>query len=72
MDMLGVIKVQHPVLSQFHITSSYDLNLMFFCGSLQAQKIAELLLDLKVNSIVSSPKDACVETAIAISKVSSC
>lgn len=42
---------------------------MDMLGVIKAQKIAELLLDLKVNSIVSSPKDACVETAIAISKV---
>ncbi|KAK9938767.1 hypothetical protein M0R45_015488 [Rubus argutus] len=42
---------------------------MDMLGVIKAQKIAELLLDLRVNSIVSSPKDACVETAIAISKV---
>ncbi|CAL0329037.1 unnamed protein product [Lupinus luteus] len=38
-------------------------------GIIQSQKSAELLLDLKVNSIISSPNKACVETAIAISKV---
>lgn len=35
----------------------------------ESQKTAELLLDLKVSSILSSPKSACVETAMAISKV---
>ncbi|KAE9620601.1 putative 2-carboxy-D-arabinitol-1-phosphatase [Lupinus albus] len=38
-------------------------------GVIQSQKSAELLLDLRVNSIISSPNKACVETAMAISKV---
>ncbi|XP_031265351.1 probable 2-carboxy-D-arabinitol-1-phosphatase [Pistacia vera] len=38
-------------------------------GIIQSQKTAELLLDLKVSSIVSSPKNACVETANTISRV---
>ncbi|KAF4369978.1 hypothetical protein G4B88_016139 [Cannabis sativa] len=38
-------------------------------GVIQSQKIAELLLDTKVSSIISSPKKACVETANAISRV---
>ncbi|XP_022732019.1 probable 2-carboxy-D-arabinitol-1-phosphatase [Durio zibethinus] len=38
-------------------------------GILQAQKTAELLLDLKVSAIVSSPRSACAETATIISRV---
>lgn len=44
---------------------------IYFMGTLQSQKTAELLLDLKVGSIVSGPKNAGVETATIISKVSS-
>ncbi|KAI9194212.1 hypothetical protein LWI28_004019 [Acer negundo] len=36
---------------------------------IQSQKTAELLLDLKLSSIVSSPENACIETAKAISRV---
>lgn len=46
--------------------------LIFFCRIWQSQKIAELLLDLKVSSIISSPRSASIETAMAISKVSPC
>ncbi|ONI01067.1 hypothetical protein PRUPE_6G119800 [Prunus persica] len=42
---------------------------MDMLGIIKSQKTAELLLDLKVSSIVSSPKKACVETATVISKV---
>ncbi|XP_047308466.1 probable 2-carboxy-D-arabinitol-1-phosphatase [Impatiens glandulifera] len=42
---------------------------MNMLGVIQAQKTAELLLDVRVNTIVSSHKIASVETAIAISKV---
>ncbi|XP_062082895.1 probable 2-carboxy-D-arabinitol-1-phosphatase [Humulus lupulus] len=42
---------------------------MNMLGVIQSQKIAELLLDTKVSSIISSPKSACVETANAISRV---
>ncbi|KAI4322377.1 hypothetical protein L6164_022080 [Bauhinia variegata] len=42
---------------------------MNMLGVIQSQKSAELLLDLTVNSIISSPNKACVETATAISKV---
>ncbi|KAJ7947944.1 putative Phosphoglycerate mutase [Quillaja saponaria] len=42
---------------------------MDMLGIIQSQKTAELLLDLKVRSIASSPKKACVETATAISRV---
>ncbi|KAH1220662.1 putative 2-carboxy-D-arabinitol-1-phosphatase [Glycine soja] len=38
-------------------------------GVIQSQKSAELLLDLKVNSIISSPNKACVGTATIISQV---
>ncbi|KAH9699960.1 2-carboxy-d-arabinitol-1-phosphatase-related [Citrus sinensis] len=42
---------------------------MNMLGIIQAQKTAELLLDLNVSSVVSSPKNACVQTAEAISRV---
>lgn len=42
---------------------------MNMLGIIQAQKTAELLLDLNVSSVVSSPKNACVQTAKAISRV---
>ncbi|XP_062197631.1 2-carboxy-D-arabinitol-1-phosphatase-like [Phragmites australis] len=38
-------------------------------GIIQSQKIAELLLDLKVNSILCSPQVAAVDTATAICEV---
>ncbi|KAL5580280.1 hypothetical protein UlMin_012722 [Ulmus minor] len=42
---------------------------MNMLGAIQSQKVAELLLDLKISSIVRSTKKACVETAMAISRV---
>ncbi|GLU19240.1 hypothetical protein SLE2022_355010 [Rubroshorea leprosula] len=42
---------------------------MNMLGIIQSQKTAELLLDLKISSIVSSPKNASVETATIISKL---
>ncbi|EEF28771.1 phosphoglycerate mutase, putative, partial [Ricinus communis] len=42
---------------------------MNMLGIIQSQKTAELLLDLKVSTIFSSPTNACVETAKAISRV---
>ncbi|KAG5566581.1 hypothetical protein RHGRI_002212 [Rhododendron griersonianum] len=42
---------------------------MNMLGIIQSQKTAELLLDLKVSAIVSSPKVASVETANVISQV---
>ncbi|KAK4607676.1 hypothetical protein RGQ29_001482 [Quercus rubra] len=42
---------------------------MNMLGIIQSQKTAELLLDLKVSSIISSPKKACFETAMAISRI---
>ncbi|KAL2328499.1 hypothetical protein Fmac_021926 [Flemingia macrophylla] len=50
----------------FPFSGDQPLNML---GVIQSQKSAELLLDLKVNSIVSSPNKACVETAVAISMV---
>ncbi|KAF8641842.1 hypothetical protein HU200_067542 [Digitaria exilis] len=38
-------------------------------GTIQSQKTAELLLDLKVNSIICSPQVAAVDTAAAICEV---
>ncbi|XP_074312430.1 putative 2-carboxy-D-arabinitol-1-phosphatase [Silene latifolia] len=42
---------------------------MNMLGVIQAQKTAELLLDLKVNTVVSSPRKASAETAKIISQV---
>ncbi|XP_061355064.1 probable 2-carboxy-D-arabinitol-1-phosphatase [Gastrolobium bilobum] len=42
---------------------------MNMLGVIQSQKSAELLLESKVNSIISSPNKACVDTAMTISKV---
>lgn len=42
---------------------------MDMLGTIQSQKTAELLLDLKVKSIVSSPKIAATETANVIARV---
>ncbi|KAG9459016.1 hypothetical protein H6P81_003524 [Aristolochia fimbriata] len=42
---------------------------MNMLGVIQSQKTAELLLDLKVSSIIFSPQRASVDTAITISKV---
>ncbi|XVE79308.1 hypothetical protein DITRI_Ditri14bG0047700 [Diplodiscus trichospermus] len=42
---------------------------MNMLGVIQAQKTAELLLDLKVSAIVSGPNNACAETATIISRV---
>ncbi|KAK7262202.1 hypothetical protein RJT34_29765 [Clitoria ternatea] len=50
----------------FPFTGDQPLNML---GVIQSQKSAELLLDLNVNSIISSPHKACVETAATISKV---
>ncbi|WCJ41721.1 2-carboxy-D-arabinitol-1-phosphatase [Euphorbia peplus] len=42
---------------------------MNMLGNIQSQKTAELLLDLNISTIVSSPTNACVETATTIAKV---
>ncbi|KAF7152896.1 hypothetical protein RHSIM_Rhsim01G0207700 [Rhododendron simsii] len=47
-------------------TGDMPMNML---GIIQSQKTAELLLDLKVSAIVSSPKVASVETANVISQV---
>lgn len=74
MNMLGIIQVRIYLYVNIDIlcvfTKCFDLNLVFFCDTWQSQKTAELLLDLKVSSIVCSPKKACIETAMAISRVS--
>uniref|UniRef100_A0A2N9FKR7 2-carboxy-D-arabinitol-1-phosphatase n=1 Tax=Fagus sylvatica TaxID=28930 RepID=A0A2N9FKR7_FAGSY len=54
--------------SNTEASTSGDLP-MNMLGIIQSQKTAELLLDLKVSSIISSPKKACFETAMAISRV---
>lgn len=68
MNMLGIIQVQRLYHAYNRLKNHY---LIFFSGKWQSQKTAELLLDLKVNSLISSPKKACTETAMAISRVSS-
>ncbi|XP_057456015.1 probable 2-carboxy-D-arabinitol-1-phosphatase [Lotus japonicus] len=50
----------------FPFAADQPMNML---GVIQSQKSAELLLDLNVNSIISSPNKASVETATAISKV---
>ncbi|XP_009802341.1 probable 2-carboxy-D-arabinitol-1-phosphatase [Nicotiana sylvestris] len=52
--------------SSMPYTGNGPMNML---GAIQAQKIAELLLDLKVSTIVSGTKRASVETADTISKV---
>ncbi|XP_031402912.1 probable 2-carboxy-D-arabinitol-1-phosphatase [Punica granatum] len=52
--------------ADFPISGDGPMNML---GIIQSQKTAELLLDLKVSSIVSSPKSACIETASVISRV---
>ncbi|XP_043710656.1 probable 2-carboxy-D-arabinitol-1-phosphatase [Telopea speciosissima] len=42
---------------------------MNMLGAIQSQKTAELLLDVKVSSIICSPRIAPIETAMTISKV---
>ncbi|XP_065868470.1 probable 2-carboxy-D-arabinitol-1-phosphatase [Euphorbia lathyris] len=42
---------------------------MNMLGNIQSQKTAELLLDLNISTIISSPTNACVETATAIARV---
>ncbi|KAK4255207.1 hypothetical protein QN277_008232 [Acacia crassicarpa] len=50
----------------FLLAGHQQLNML---GLIQSQKSAELLLDLRVNSIISSPNKACIGTANAISQV---
>ncbi|KAH0668195.1 hypothetical protein KY285_029401 [Solanum tuberosum] len=52
--------------SSMPYTGNGPLNML---GNIQAQKIAELLLDLKVNTVISGTKMASVETADTITKV---
>ncbi|KAJ8563483.1 hypothetical protein K7X08_031935 [Anisodus acutangulus] len=52
--------------SSMPYTGNGPMNML---GNIQAQKIAELLLDLKVNTVVSGAKMASVETADTITKV---
>ncbi|MED6155480.1 hypothetical protein PIB30_005685 [Stylosanthes scabra] len=49
----------------FPFAGDHPMNML---GVIQSQKSAELLLDLKVSSIISSPKKACFDTAMTISK----
>ncbi|KAL1361451.1 hypothetical protein HN51_009826 [Arachis hypogaea] len=52
--------------NDFPFAGDHPMNML---GVIQSQKSAELLLDLKVSSIISSPNKACFETAMTISKV---
>ncbi|PRQ32162.1 putative 2-carboxy-D-arabinitol-1-phosphatase [Rosa chinensis] len=65
----GGRKTSKRIILVCHGSTQINAEPMDMLGVIKAQKIAELLLDLKANSIVSSPKEACVETAIAISRV---
>jgi hypothetical protein len=68
LNMLGVIQViQVLFVSHGQFISITITELMFWL--FQAQKTAELLLDLKVNSIICSPQVAAVDTATAICEV---
>ncbi|CAL5432291.1 unnamed protein product [Camellia sinensis] len=58
--------VQRSRVSTIPCTGDGPMNML---GAIQSQKTAELLLDSKVNSIVSSPKMASAQTADAISRV---
>ncbi|MCI08535.1 23-bisphosphoglycerate-dependent phosphoglycerate mutase, partial [Trifolium medium] len=49
----------------FLFAGDQPLNML---GVIQSQKSAELLLDLSVSSIISSPNKSCIETATAISQ----
>ncbi|XLU80977.1 hypothetical protein S245_004397, partial [Arachis hypogaea] len=49
----------------FPFAGDHPMNML---GVIQSQKSAELLLDLKVSSIISSPNKGCFETAMTISK----
>lgn len=65
-----IILVCHGVSEDNKASSSFlEDKPMNILGVIQSQKVAELLLDLKVSAVISSPKKACVETAVAISRV---
>ncbi|KAL4014776.1 hypothetical protein IC575_026994 [Cucumis melo] len=65
-----IILVCHGVSEDNKASSSFlEDKPMNILGVIQSQKVAELLLDLKVTAVISSPKKACVETAVAISRV---
>ncbi|OAY38154.1 probable 2-carboxy-D-arabinitol-1-phosphatase [Manihot esculenta] len=58
--------LQGDIEGLFPNSGDHPMNML---GIIQTQKTAELLLDLKVNTIFSSPKNACFETAKVISRV---
>ncbi|XP_021850633.1 probable 2-carboxy-D-arabinitol-1-phosphatase [Spinacia oleracea] len=58
--------LMNNVEANFSLLGNQPLSML---GSIQSQKTAELLLDLKVNTVVSSPGKASTETAQIISKV---
>ncbi|KAL9247400.1 hypothetical protein vseg_020836 [Gypsophila vaccaria] len=61
-----IILVCHGSLENSGEAGDQPLNML---GTIQSQKTAELLLDLKVNTVVSSSKKASAETAKIISQV---
>ncbi|GMG98472.1 hypothetical protein Nepgr_000312 [Nepenthes gracilis] len=61
-----IILVCHGSLQNNAEVGDMPMNIL---GVIQSQKTAELLLDLKVNTIVTSPKRASLETAVFISRV---
>ncbi|KAF8403226.1 hypothetical protein HHK36_011326 [Tetracentron sinense] len=57
---------QNNLEASFPYSGDRSMNML---GVIQSQKTAELLLDLRVSSIICSPQIASFETAMAISKV---
>ena len=65
MNMLGVIQVSLSLSLSLSLSNSLSLTMCY----MQSQKTAEVLLDVKVNSVVSSPRIASADTANAIVEV---
>lgn len=68
LNMLGTIQVTHFVSNIVNLFPTQKLR-SFLYKYFQSQKTAELLLDLKVNSILCSPQVAAVDTATVICEV---
>ncbi|WVZ54444.1 hypothetical protein U9M48_005233 [Paspalum notatum var. saurae] len=68
LNMLGTIQVFRFVFCVANLFPTQKLS-SFLVKCFQSQKTAELLLDLKVNSILCSPQVAAVDTATAICEV---
>ncbi|KAL1199201.1 putative 2-carboxy-D-arabinitol-1-phosphatase [Cardamine amara subsp. amara] len=66
MQIILVCHGQRDNEAAFASTNDQPMNML---GVIQSQKTAELLLDLRVSSIVCSPKTASIDTAGVISRV---